>query len=53
MNTLFELRDIGINVVRHNDHLLSVMRDGEYIDFYVFSDTGGRAQKKVFGKEAN
>ena len=41
VNTLFELRVLRIDVVRHSDFFLSVMRDGEYIDFYVFSDTTG------------
>ena len=45
VNTLFELRDLGIDVVRHSDFILSIMRDGEYIDFYVFSDTNGASLK--------
>ena len=39
INTLFELRDIGIDVVRHDNELLSLMRAGEYVDFYLFSGT--------------
>jgi phosphorylcholine metabolism protein LicD len=36
LDTLFELRKIGFEVGRYNGELLTVTRDGEYIDIYFF-----------------
>jgi lipopolysaccharide cholinephosphotransferase len=36
INTLFELRNIGLEVVRYKKDLMSVMKNGEYIDIYIF-----------------
>lgn len=37
INSLFELRDIGFEVVRNDGDLISLMRDGEYTDLYFFN----------------
>lgn len=37
---LWELRDVGINLVRMEGDLYSVMRDDDYIDIYVFRGVG-------------
>jgi len=37
---LFELRDLGFEVGRENEALLSILKDGEYIDIYFYKKTG-------------
>lgn len=41
LNALFDLEKLGLKVARYNDdgHLLSVIRDGDYIDMYFFKKT--------------
>lgn len=36
LSTLFELRDLGFEVGRYVDDLLSIVKDGEYIDIYIY-----------------
>jgi len=36
LSILFELRDVGLNVVRYDSQLLSIMKDDDYIDIYFF-----------------
>ena len=40
LNALWELKDEGLNLVREErcEHLYSVMRNGEYIDFYIMDN---------------
>lgn len=40
---LFKLREIGFEVARYEGDLLSIMRDNDYIDVYIF-------RKNMFGK---
>ena len=40
LNILFNLRKVGFEVVRYErQSLLSIMRQGEYIDFYIFEES--------------
>jgi len=43
LNSLFRLREYGLEVGRYEAEILSIMKDGEYIDIYFF-------KKNVFGK---
>ncbi len=43
LNLLFDLREIGFDVVRFTRDLVSLMRNGEYTDIYIF-------RRSVFGK---
>ena len=36
LNILFELKDVGLEVVRYDGHLLSLMQNEDYIDIYFF-----------------
>lgn len=42
LSLLFELRKMGLEVARYEGHLLSLMREDDYIDIYFF-------KKKIFG----
>jgi|APSaa5957512535_1039671.scaffolds.fasta_scaffold158106_2 lipopolysaccharide cholinephosphotransferase len=53
INVLFKMRELEINVVRYDGSILSVMRDGEYIDFYIFSNINNnrlRCQQYIYDK---
>lgn len=39
LSLLFRLREIGFEVARYDQDLLSVMRDNDYIDIYIFRKT--------------
>jgi phosphorylcholine metabolism protein LicD len=40
LDTLFELRNIGFEVGRYTTKLISIIRNGEYIDIYIFEKKG-------------
>ena len=40
LNTLFELRELGFEVGRYTPKVLSVIKNGEYIDIYFFKQYG-------------
>lgn len=40
LNLLFLLRNSGFEVGRYRDNLLSILRNGEYIDIYFFQKVG-------------
>ncbi len=40
LNALFELRNIGFEVGRYTTKLISIIRNGEYIDIYIFKKKG-------------
>lgn len=42
LDCLWELRDHGFELVRCDGDLYSVMRDGDYVDIYVFRHVGAR-----------
>jgi lipopolysaccharide cholinephosphotransferase len=42
MKALFELRDLGLEVIRYTGNMLSLMHGGDYIDLYFFKETKGQ-----------
>jgi len=40
LNTLFDLRELGFEVGRYEKKMISLIRDGEYIDLYFFKKKG-------------
>jgi len=45
LDLLFLLRDSGFEVGRYDNNLMSIIRNGEYIDIYFFEKKGTNARK--------
>lgn len=52
LSTLHDLIDDGFELIRYSDKLLSITRDGEYIDFYFFKKSGFFYRKCDVGLKA-